>query len=229
MKPFYFFHIPKTSGRFFVANVIFLLENELLANGIQYGSILKGFGHRSFRPVDTENILSLTFLREPVARTVSHYLHIYNNVLTDNITADKIKFLDFLHNNLDRGIINYQTKYIAYNGDSEIIDIDESNLITEITEQDLSLVQNRLSKVDYVFDVKNQSHELTKKFVKLLYDHFGITPTIPLDQINLQVPPIINPQSKQLLDSLTASEVQRVQDVISIDMNLYSTTQFTIF
>jgi hypothetical protein len=229
MKPFYFFHIPKTSGRFFVANVVLVLENELLANGIQYGPVLKGFGHRSFRPVDTEDILSLTFLREPVARSISHYLHIYNNVLTDDITNDKIKFLDFLYHNSSRGIVNYQTKYIAYNGSREIVDIDDSDFITEITEQDLALVQTRLSKIDYVFNVENQSYELTKKFVKMLYSHYGITPTTALDRINPQFPPIINPQSKILLDSLTASEVQEVQDIMSIDMNLYSTVQFTSF
>jgi hypothetical protein len=229
MKPFYFFHIPKTSGRFFVANVILILENELLANGIQYGPILKGYGHRSFRPVDTEDILSLTFLREPVARSVSHYLHIYNNTLTDDITADKIKFLDFLQNNPTRGIINYQTKYIAYSGDREIIDIDESDFITEITQQDLALVQTRLSKVDYVIDVENQSYELTKKFVNMLYTHYDITPTTTIDRINPQFPPSVNPQSKILLDSLTATEVQMVQDIMSVDMNLHSTAQFTSF
>jgi len=225
--PVYFFHIPKTSGRYFIANSCLIIENELVANDIQYTDILKCFGHRSFAPLDTKNIFSVSFLRDPVARTVSHYLHIYYNMLTDNLAADKKKFIDFLYANPNKGIIDYQTKFIAYNGPNEIIDINESDFIETLTPADLERVASRLNKVDYLFDMKDQSQELSRKFLIKLYDHYNLNPTVSIDKVNPLSPKIDNPQSKILYDSLTDSDKQEIADMMPNDMNLYYSASFT--
>jgi hypothetical protein len=225
--PVYFFHIPKTSGRYFVANSCLVIENELIANDTQYGDILKSFGHRAFTPLDTQQIMSVTFLRDPVARSVSHWLHLYFNTLTDDIAADRRRFIDFLHANPTKGIIDYQTKFIAYNGANEVIPIDETDFIETLTADDISRASSRLAKVSYVFDMKNQSQELSRKFLVKLYDHFQLTPTISIDQLNPLNPIIDNPDSKKLYDSLVASDKQEIADLMPNDMNLYNSAPYT--
>ena len=229
MTPVYFFHIPKTSGRYFIANSCLIMENELVANDIQYGDILKSFGHRSFTPLDTQDIVGITFLRDPVARSVSHWLHIYHNNLnlTGDMAADKKTFIDFLYANPTKGIIDYQTKFIAYNGPNEIMDIDETDFITTLSTDDLARANTRLSKLSYLFDMKDQSQELSRKFLSKLYDHFQITPTVSLDVINPLSPIIDNPDSKALYASLTTSEIQEIADLMPNDMNFYNSASFT--
>lgn len=228
MKPVYFFHIPKTSGRFFVVNTVLIVEHEFLIRGIDYGPHLKGFGHLSFKPLDTEDITAFTFLREPVSRTVSHYLHILNNQLTDDIQYDKSKFIRFLHENPTHSIIDYQTKYIISSGSEEVIDIyDESCFSENLGDADLDFAKTRLSKVDFIFDVNQQGETLARKVIDLMYQHFNFTPSDDVKTLNLQYPPIMNPQSKILYDSLTSQEKLEIESLMVNDMNLYNSTTFS--
>lgn len=227
VKPVYFFHIPKTSGRFFTVNTILILEHELLVRGIDYGPILKGFGHRSFNPLDHGDLLGITFIREPVARTISHYLHILNNQLTDNIQEDKEKFIKFLHENPEHSIINYQSKYIAYSGDNEIIDIENDCLPKQLEDHHLETIKNRLSKVNYIFDVKDQGQDLITKMLDNLYAHFNIIKSKEIEAVTFENTAIINPQSKVLYDSLSSSEISEVETLLKQDMDLYNSIEFT--
>lgn len=228
MKPVHFFHIPKTSGRFFVVNSILILEHEFLIRGIDYGPLLKGFGHLSPKPLDTEDIMAFTFLREPVSRTVSHYLHILNNQLTDDIEYDKSKFIRFLHENPTDPIIDYQTKYIIYSGNEEVIDIYSKDFYPEnLEDADLDFAKNRLSKVDFIFDVSQQGENLVRKVTDILYQHFNFVPSSDVQNLNLQYPPIMNPQSKVLYDSLTSQEKSEIESLLVYDMNLYNSTTFS--
>lgn len=229
MKPVYFCHIPKTSGRFFTINTTLIIEQELLNRNIQYGNLLKAFGHRCFKPIDSENCLAYTFLRDPVARSISHWIHIYQNEPTGSI-EDKKKFIDFLYENPTEQIINYQTKFISYNGDSEFIDLNpystEKIFSDYVTEEELNLAKTRLSKLDYIFDQKDQGYELHTKFVHILYNHFNLTPSLK----NTIDPKYShgNPESSVLYSSLDAKEIQEIQDIMKSDMELYTSTKFNI-
>jgi hypothetical protein len=227
VKPVYFFHIPKTSGRFFTVNTILILEHELLVRGIDYGPILKGFGHRSFNSLDHEELLGITFIREPIARTISHYLHILNNQLTDNIEEDKAKFISFLYENPEHSIINYQSKYIAYSGDNEIIDIENDHLPKQLEDHHLNTIKDRLSKIDYVFDVKDQGQDLVTKMLDNLYTHYNIVKSKEIEAVTFENTVIINPQSKILYDSLNTSEISEIENLLNHDMDLYNSIEFT--
>jgi hypothetical protein len=109
IKPLWFFHIPKTAGRFFYANVIRLLEHDFIASGQQYTDIVNGYGHTSFKPLDNNNVLSFSILRDPISRTISHYQHIYRKHLTGDIKEYKKEFLDFMFNNPTKEIVDYQS------------------------------------------------------------------------------------------------------------------------
>lgn len=225
VKPVYFFHIPKTSGRFFTFNTTVLIEHELLNRGIQYGEILKAYGHRSFQPIDTVDALGYTFLREPVARTISHWLHIYENQLTGSMVADKKKLMDFLHANPTDPIIDYQTKFIAHNGGDKIIDIVRAPFAEKITANEYGIAKDRLAKLTYIFDQKDQGDDLRFKFLDVLYAHFGITPAVA-NTVNLKHR-MGNNDSLRLYSNLTDSEILEIEDLLVNDVNLYNSTTFS--
>jgi hypothetical protein len=227
VKPVYFFHIPKTSGRFFHNNSFGIMEHELLAAGVPYHEILHGYGHLSYKPLDNQNILSFSILREPVSRTVSHWCHIYQNYLTDNIKYDKKKLLNYLHNNPEKGIIDYQTKYIAYNGDDYTVNIDESGLKPNVSQEDKVIVNSRLSKINYLFKLEYMDHTVTKKSLEILYDHFGLNPTVPIDKVKVPPTQSLSERSKILFAALTKKEIAMVENVMKNDMELYHTSVFT--
>ena len=224
IKPIYFFHIPKTGGRFFFSNSTNILKHEIILNKKDI-SLFHGEGHISFKPIDTIDSLSFSILREPVSRTISHYLHIYENKLSGDIKKDKHLLLDFLQNNPSDGIINYQSKYIAYSGDEYMVDIYNKGLKDYLSNQDISLVKDRLSKVTYLFDMKNLSHELVDKCRSIMYKNLKMETEYP--DVKVDYPSIINKESKVLHDSLKLSEVAIIEGLLKLDMDLYHSAPFT--
>jgi hypothetical protein len=229
IDPIWFFHIPKTSGRFFYANTVRVLEQELIINGKQYGDVLHGYGHLSFKPLDNKNILSFSTLREPVARTISHYQHIYFNSFdskTVDIESEKRKMLDFLIENPNKGIIDYQTKFIAYSGDSYAIHIDEHELKNKVSDEDFLLAKQRIKSVDYLFKTEEMSHDITKKSLAIMRNHFGIKDSDPYFETTIHN--IINPNSKLIYNSLTKKEKSIIEDLMPNDMDLYYSAEWTV-
>ncbi len=227
VTPIWFFHIPKTSGRFFYANTVRVLEQELVINGIQYGDILHGYGHLSFKPLDSKNILSFSTLREPVARTISHYQHIYFDLFDSkgDIEIEKKKFLDFLFDNPNKGIIDYQTKFISYNGDAYMIHIDEHELKDKVSNEDLLLAKQRIKSVNYLFKTEEMSHNVTKKCLAAMREHFSITDSEPYFETTVHN--IINPNSKKMYDYLTKKEKSMIENLMPNDMELYYSAEWT--
>jgi hypothetical protein len=225
VKPFYFFHIPKTAGRFFYANVVRLIEHDFIASGKQYTDIVNGYGHASFKPLDGNNVLSFTVLRDPIARTISHYQHIYRNYLTGDIQEYKKEFLDFMFNNPTKEIVDYQTKFISYDGDDKIIDIDGLCLKETLDKSDVALAKERLSKVDYLFKMDDINHETAKKSLELIRKHFNLEPKSEYLESTLYN--IINPKSKLFRESLTAKEISMLESLMHNDYEIYNNSKYT--
>jgi hypothetical protein len=229
INPIYFYHIPKTSGRFLYVNLFLILEHELLSRGIDYGDILKGYGHRSFKDLDSNQIVGITILREPIERTISHYLHLLNVQLSDDTKTDKEKFINFLLENPNHEIINYQTKYISYSGNSESINLYDNLLSSEITNFDLNIAKERVSKINYIFNMGQQGEELIKYMRLELCNHLNITLSTEVENTKLCFQTTVNPESKYLHESLTNTEKNIIQNIMNYDMNLYYSTKFTSF
>jgi hypothetical protein len=225
VEPLWFFHIPKTAGRFFYANTIRIIEQEFVINGMQYGEKVHGAGHLSFKPLDKGNILSFSTLREPVARTISHYQHLYQNQFVDDIETEKHKMLDFLVNNPTKGIINFQTKFASYNGDEYMINIDEHELKDTVDETDLALAKSRFAAVDYVFKSEGMNHKITQKSLDIMRKHCGLTATQPYFETTMHK--IINENSAKMYEYLTPKEKSLIEDLMKYDMELYNSTNFT--
>ncbi len=229
LNPIYFYHIPKTSGRFLYVNLFLILEHELLLRGIDYGPILKGYGHRSFSSLDSNEILGITILREPVQITISHYLHILNAALTGNIKKDKETLINFLLENPHNEIINYQTKYISYSGDLELINLHDNILPSEITSFNLKNAKDRISKVNYIFNMSQQGEELVKYMRVQLCDYLNIKLSKETENTKFCFQTTVNPKSKYLYDNLTNKEKNIIENIMNHDMDLYYSTKFCNF
>ena len=229
VNPIYFYHIPKTSGRFLYVNLFLILEHELLLKGIDYGPILKGYGHRSFKNLDFSEILSITILRDPVQRTISHYLHILNAKLTDDTKKNKEIFINFLLENPYNEIVNYQTKYISYSGDLELIDLYNNILPSKITDFHFKNVKERISKINYIFNMNQQGEELIKYIRMQLCNYLNLKISKETENTKLCFQTTINPKSKYLYESLTNKEKIIIENIMDYDMNLYYSTKFTSF
>lgn len=224
IKPIWFFHIPKTSGRFFYANSIRIVEQEMIISGKQYNDVLNGYGHLSFKPIDDSNIISFATLRNPVARTISHWQHIYRNYLTDNFEFDKKKLFDFLEQNPYSGIINYQTKFIAYNGSSYMIDIDEHQLPLTITQESLDLVKTRINKIDYLFRSEEMSHKITEFSLNIMRKELGLEQK---PYFRTTIHNVRNPNSKKMYSMLTDFEKRKIESYLKHDMDLYESSIYS--
>lgn len=233
--PLWFFHIPKTSGRFFYENTVKTIEEDLIISGREHTGVVYGFDHLSFKPIDDGNILSFSIIREPVARTISHWYHLYINnhsdiggsqladssfrVRGENIEADKGKLFEFLESNPNSGIINYQTKFISYNGDTYRLGIDES----ELSISNLELAKRRIASLDYLFDSKDISHAVAEKSLAIMRNHFNIehSPYFGVDMDHA-----INKYSSHMYDSLTKGEILMIEEYMKDDLELYHSARF---
>lgn len=224
VKPIWFFHIPKTGGRFFYANSFRIAEQEMIISGRQYEGILHGYGHTSFKPLDTENIISFSLLRNPVARLISHWQHIYRNYLTEDFEADKKRLFDFLEQNPNSGIINYQTKFISYSGDSYIIDINEKELPLIIDNNLLSVAKERINKVNYLFRTEDVSHDITKFVLDVIRKELYIHPKT--EYFRTVVHKLKNNNSKKMFNLLTDSEKNKLENYVKFDMEIYESANF---
>ncbi len=207
-----FFHIPKTNGRNVHTVVQQSLELEILRLGKQYGDIMPIHGHRGFEILDTEDVFGYTFLREPVQRAISHWLHIY---------WDKpIKeFIPTILGNPDHQLVNYQTKFISHSG-CDLIQLDGD--IENFT-ADINLARERIDKLEYVFRMEDSDRMLIDNLREILYDHLGLTKTFETPNV---FPVQVNPNTMKFYDSLTPSELSELEDLFKLDIELYYTTNY---
>lgn len=221
IKPIYFFHIPKTSGRYIFANVFNILKYDLIEKRGQASDKLKTFGHRALTPIDNNEIFSLLILRDPVQRTISHYLHIYEKKLTNNIKKDKKMFFKFLNNENGNKLKNYQCKYISYSGKDEFIDIYSSNLPNETNQ---SIIKSRISKVDLLMKTEEINKNSVEYIFKISEENLNLQSRYK--KVNVHYPTIINKESKILYDSLSKKEIVKLEEFLDEDMDLYHSCRF---
>lgn len=208
-----FFHIPKTNGRNIHTVVQQSLELEMLRLGKQYGDVLPIHGHRGFEILDTEDVFGYTFIRHPIQRAISHWLHIHWDQPIE-------KFIPTILGNPDNQLVDYQAKFISHSG-CEVIPL-EGNI--ENFTADINLARERLGKLKYVLRMEDSDRKVIDNLRDILYDHLGLTKTFETPNV---FPVKINPNTMKFYDSLSSSELSQLEDLFKIDIELYNTINYS--
>lgn len=215
MRSIDFFHIPSSGGRFFYQNTANLLRYSFYQLGSDSFKQITIDGHRSIPSKLDKDSLSFCIIREPLSRTISHYMHLY--MMYDKFIEGKTKseFLNYLHDNPDDSLINYQTKFLSITS-GEAIDIYNRNMQVEPS---FSKAQDSLKRVKYVFSTDQLTSDLVKNVRQTMADHLEIQNLYP----DALVPKsdFSNPNSMLLLSSLSLSEKRNIEELLKLDMDLF--------
>jgi hypothetical protein len=217
-----YFHIPKTGGRFLSANTVDIFKHDLINRNITIVDKIGKSRHQSFYYLDNDQLAKpMVSLRNPVDRTISHYLYILQNRLTYDINKDKKIFLDYITSE-NSVLTNYQSKFICSNMQKlDVIDEDIFNI-----SWDLDLIKNRLSKVFYLIKTENINKEICNKIVLDCYKDFSISPNLDFINKMFYKNYFINNESKILRKSLSSSEIKIIENFVNIDMEVYETYRY---
>ena len=226
---FYFLHIPKTGGRLFFYNVLFPLKNILVEAKIKELNILEMNGPINYydhsqwkKEINSSTYISSIF-RDPCKHMVSLYTHSQtvdrNQLISRNNNIDKNTLFEWLEQNED-GAKNYQSKHLVLptvikdeNGYKQFLNneiITKNNVLDKVKQLSLfikpeDLLENNIEKIQtkILFDLKI----LDKKITNRPYNFQEYS----------------NSQSKEIYETLTKKEKEKIKTLSSVDSEIYET------
>ena len=226
---FYFLHIPKTGGRLFFYNVLSPLKDIFLESNIKELNILRVNGLRNYsdhsqwkKEIDSLTYVSSIF-RDPCKHMVSLYTHSQtvsrDQLVFKNNDIDKNTLFDWLEENED-GAKNYQSKHLILptvikdeNGYKQFLNneiITKDNVLDRINQLSLlikpeDLSENNIEKIQrkILLDLKIPDKKITNK------------------PYNFQE--YSNGQSKEIYETLTKKEKEKIKLISNIDCEVYET------
>lgn len=212
MSRVYFLHIPKTGGKFVSDNLMSYLNRACKLNGLSTREALID-GHFGWSAVDDQTII-ICAVRNPVPRTISHFLYYNTNNLTLSAPEIKTNLFSYLEEN--SYMSNYQSKFICSTTTEmeRLLDSQEMDCGTE----DLT---ERMARIDFLIKTDSVSNESMVALYNLSCDHLGISDSRVLSLPTLYIKSYTSEISAAVFDSLTASETQTLENMNFLDMNLY--------
>jgi len=196
---FFFIHIPKTGGttlrhilyNYFDSELIYPNKIDLQINGGKYltqKELIKNpqvlnskkiiFGHYgyNFKEILGENVVTITFFRNCISRTLSHVNHLRRQ---GKIEHDSMNSIDFLKN-----ISNIQSKFMGYTPGKDNYNTAKTNLskidiicITEYFKESLELINKTLSwnlkSINPLNDHSNNYFNVNNKIISdIIYTNY---------------------------------------------------------
>jgi hypothetical protein len=226
---FYFLHIPKTGGRLFFYNVLFPLKNILVEAKIKELNILEMNGPINYydhsqwkKEINSSTYISSIF-RDPCKHMVSLYTHSQtvnrNQLISRNNNIDKNTLFEWLEQNED-GAKNYQSKHLVLptvikdeNGYKQFLNneiITKNNVLNKINQLSLlikpeDLSENNIEKIQrqILLDLKIPNKKITNR-------------PYNFQEYN-------NSQSKEIYETLTKKEKEKIKLISNIDCEVYET------
>lgn len=226
---FYFLHIPKTGGRLFFYNVLSPLKDIFLESNIKELNILRVNSLRNYsdhsqwkKEIDSLTYVSSIF-RDPCKHMVSLYTHSQtvgrDQMVFRNNDIDKNTLFDWLEENED-GAKNYQSKHLILptvikdeNGYKQFLNngiITKDNILDRINQLSLLIKPEDLSE--------NNIEKIQKK---ILLDLKIPNKKITNRPYNFQE--YSNSQSKEIYETLTKKEKEKIKLINNIDCEVYET------
>lgn len=210
-KSIYLMHIPKTGGQYFSDTLISALNENCKNNNLNTRLLLKD-GHAGWSERKEEDF-TISIVRNPINRTVSHFLYYNPEVLTGEINDAVKKLMAFVETN--EFINNYQSKFIC----SDEINY-ESNFNNQFFNYNLSNMSERVSLIDRLI----KTDEISPSLVKNIYDECCYILNIPIQNITFpdyRSYQYLSPLTKELRDKISMSEVNKLTELNYLDFYLY--------
>jgi hypothetical protein len=220
---FYFLHIPKTGGRYFINS--YLKDMEPIFNNNSIDILYREYGHMFWRPDVKDTTYIFTTMRDPIKRTVSHYCHIaemldkFGKKHGYEITPEV--FISWVRHR-EKMISNYQAKSFLYHN------LDFSKAYTykmhknEEIEFDIDkeALYKNFNRVD--FKVKIESFEDNKDtIINKIFSDLGIADALNTTYINK----FENNDSNSLYLSLSEDDKEYLRSILQIDYELYDSIE----
>lgn len=211
---FTFIHIPKTGGHFLRTEILEPLSPSFINKKIKFS-----MQHTGWLNI-TDSTYTMTSLRDPAKRTVSHFCH-YAKLNEIPISLFELnKWLEFNKSKIS----NFQSKFLfyipsnkKYFGSDFLQYFDDPNFlnISNIKYQD---VIDKIKKINVVINEKHLTLETSKIILNKIINDFNIVDfkmTRPYNVYN------INNESKNLYKKLNNKKIENLYDLNKIDSEIY--------
>jgi len=242
---FYHLHIMKTGG-IHLHNFLFNnVTNILVKNNVKVFN-QRVRGHFAWEPANNNTYIISTF-RDPVKRSVSHFMYLINQVYVIENNKKKPTIFDrsvndhglFHIKNFENPTIDdffiwfYQKKDILsnfqiknlYNDNHYILDASNLHLTNfNISSFNLNTAMQNLSKINILIKTENLTNEILSKSAIKIFNNFNINYNIdfkfPDKKINYHQP------SYDFFTKLSKDNIKEIELLNSDDMNIYNTNSY---
>lgn len=213
-------HIPKTAGRFFGENLMTFLNYELRQRGIKSEDLISS-DHAGWR--DDPDYFIISTIRNPVRRYVSHLVFYNQELISQDLHLSKDYLFYAAHQEENQFLINYQAKYISFSGENlgEKINNNDMN-------NDMSRAIERFNRINLKFNADNISNKTVVEAYNICCDVLNILDAKRLTLPNLWIGEFTSSYSLELYNSLSSSEMSTLEEMHSVDMELYESVKSEI-
>lgn len=198
-------------------NIFPFIEQIIQVNNLNKNRFTFESSHRGIYPLDLyKNCYSFSLMRNPVERTISHFLFFNKNDESKINKKTKNIFLDWLENN--EFIRNYQSKYFLIHDKNIYENINEVKLKT-IKKEDV--VQN-IKKIQKLYKTENIDNKMIQEIFKLTIGHCELSQYYKVRPI-VSIPSQKNYKSSELFKIISKKEKSLIENYNKIDMDIYNT------
>ena len=224
---FYFLHIPKTGGRLFFYNVLYPLKeiflkekiNEL--NNVQMEPPINYYDHSQWKKEINELTYVCSIFRDPCKHMVSLYTHSQtvnrNQIVSRNNNINKNTLFQWLETN-EEGAKNYQSKHIILPTVKKDENAYKQFLNNEIVTK--QKVMDKISLMSLLLKPEDLSENNIIKIQKKILLDFGILNS-KITNRNYNFDEYKNDQSKEIYDTLTDRDKEKIRSISDIDTEVY--------
>lgn len=212
---FYFLHIFKCSGRNFKNNILSPIQNVLKTNVLLYNGPEHANWDEFF--IDDKTYIVSSF-REPIERTVSHYVQEKYFLKTNKELINKYDFFFWLEEN-EQKIKNFQAKSIFQSCspmNNEIV----TYVDFELSEKNISLIFERLSRINLLLHSENIKSENYYFIINKIFSDLNIKTNI--NDFKQKESLFFNKESAQIYNELKEKEKIKLGKINSLDFDIYN-------
>lgn len=218
-KTFYHLQIAKCGGTYLNNIIINQISDILLNNSIK---VIDGEHHLGWQ--EKEKTYTVSCLRDPVKRTVSHYAYNYLNLpYSDN--ENNSSFIGWVKK-YEKFISNYQVKNFLYTRNVSLLKsspnifVPEQNKKFMLVELDKTFAMEKISKINILLKDTQLNYKTCENIGKKILKDFNIIDNIKINK-NKEHDHNINKLSLQIYNNLTKKEIDYLYKINSLDSEIY--------